>query len=113
MNQIEDDQALEALLRAGLAPPSREPDAAFVAGVDAAVAEAERYRRWRTRFRRQLTTDLLTFGGIAGAFATLSRAPAVNEMLARTPALAWSIPMLLLLGWLTLNRGAKGRHSLS
>ena len=67
MDEREQDAALQALLRSGLAPPLREPDAEFVAQVSAAIAEAERYRRWRASFRRQLVTDLLTIGGIAGA----------------------------------------------
>jgi hypothetical protein len=99
-----DDPRLDALLGEMLAPPSGLPDLAFVARVDRAVTEAERYRRWQAAFRRQLVTEALTLAALAGSLAFLARAPAVAEALAAAPGLFWPALVSLLLLW-ALIRG--------
>lgn len=94
-----DDTRLDSLLGEMLAPPSGPPDLAFVARVDRAVAEAERFRRWQAAFRRQLVTEALTLFALAGSLAFLLRVPAVGEALAAAPGLFWPAMLSLLLLW--------------
>lgn len=102
-----DDVELDALLKRELAPPAGLAEPAFVARVDRAVAEAERYRQWRSRILRQLMTELAAAAAIGGSFAFVAQAPEVRDTLARAPGLAWPALLLLLLLW-TLMRGRPG-----
>lgn len=102
-----DDSELDSLLRAALAPPEGPADRAFVVRVDRAVAEAERYRRWRAGLRRQLVTEALALGAVGGSLAFIAQVPEVREALDRAPGLAWSALLAMFLIWM-LVRGRGG-----
>lgn len=108
MSEDSIDQAFDALLAQELAVPERAPDRAFVARVDRAVAEAQRYRRWRTRLVRDLIGEGLTFAAMAGSFAMLSRAPGLSDALPDAPGMIWPLAFALLLVWMASRRGAAG-----
>jgi hypothetical protein len=98
-----DDLEFDALLREALAPPERPADARFVRRVDLAVAEAERYRLWRARMLRQLTSEALAVAALAGSLACVAQVPELRAALAQTPELAWPALLLLLLFWLMIR----------
>lgn len=104
------DDEFDALLAGALAPPRRAPDPAFVARVDAAVAEAERFRAWRRRALRRLGSEALVLLALAGAAATLARAPAMAEAMTGAPLALPAALGAVLLGWLALSpqRGPAG-----
>ena len=98
-----DDAELDTLLQAALAPPDRPADRGFVVRIDRAVAEAERYRRWRSRLRRQLATEGLALGAVAASLAFVAQAPEVGALLDRAPDLAWPALLGLLLLWMLMR----------
>ncbi|HEY0414593.1 MAG TPA: hypothetical protein VGD66_15780 [Allosphingosinicella sp.] len=102
-----DDADFDALLREALAPPGRPADRGFVLGVERAVAEAERYRRWRSALVRQFVTEGLAVGAIAGSLAFIAQVPEVRGALDQAPGLMWSALLSLFLFWL-LVRGRGG-----
>jgi hypothetical protein len=106
MNDM-DDAALDRLLREALAPPERASDRAFVVRVERAVAEAERYRRWRAALLRQLGGEAMALAAVAGSLLVIAQAPAVRDALDSAPGLAWSALLALLLFWMLL-RGRGG-----
>ena len=99
---------LDALLGNALGPPTRRADRLFVARVQAAVAEAERFRRWRRRALRQVGSEALTLVGLAGAAFTLARIPVAQQLLAGVPFATPTLGALLLLGWLALAMPRSG-----
>lgn len=103
-----DDAELDALLQAALTPPERPADRHFVVRVDRAVAEAERYRLWRARLRRQLATEGLALGAVAASLAFVAQVPEVGALLDRAPGLAWPALLALLLFWMLV----RGRSNL-
>lgn len=108
MSENERDPALDALLADALALKQRAPDPGFVARVDAAVAESERYRRWRRTLWSRFMSEMLAVGAIAGSVAVLSRAPGVRDVLSDAPDLLWPALLGLLLIWTLLMRGRSG-----
>lgn len=96
------DDPFDALLGEALAPPARSADGLFVARVQAAVAEAERFRRWRRRALRQVGSEALVLFGLAGAAFTLARIPLAQQLLAGAPFAAPALGGLLVIGWLAL-----------
>jgi len=97
--QIE-DYGLDAMLQSALAPPKRDSDDAFVARVKLAVAEDERFRRWRAAAIRRQAGEAMALFGIAGAAVTIVSAPGFADLapvpmsqigigLAALIALAW------------------------
>ena len=102
-----DDRQLDSLLSAALAPPEGPADRDFVVWVDRAIAESERYRRWRAALRRQLVTEALALGAVAGSLALIAQVPEVGTALARAPGLIWPVLLAILLFW-TLVRGRSG-----
>ena len=108
MSEDEQDPALDALLANALALEERAPDPAFVARIDAAVAESERYRRWRRNLWRQFGSEMLAVGAIAGSVAVIARAPGVRDTLSEAPTLIWPAALGLFLLWMLLMRGRSG-----
>lgn len=106
MNDM-DDPALDRLLREALAPPERAADRGFVVRVERAVAEAERYRRWRAALVRQLAGEALALAAVAGSLIFIAQAPAVRDALDKAPGLGWSALLALFLFWM-LVRGRGG-----
>jgi hypothetical protein len=102
-----DDRAFDALLAGALAPPEGPADRAFVARVDLAVAEAERYRVVRAAMRRQLVSEALAVAAVGGSLATVAQVPGIRAALADAPSLAWPAVLALLLFWMFVRgRGA-------
>ncbi|HYE28598.1 MAG TPA: hypothetical protein VEA61_10240 [Allosphingosinicella sp.] len=99
-----DDEKLDILLGEALAPPEGPADRGFVLRVERAVAEEERYRKWRAAFVRQLVTEAAALAALGGSFALVARVPAVEAALTETPGLIWAALVLLLLVW-ALMRG--------
>ena len=99
------DAAFEALLADTLAPPAATPDRAFVARVDRALAEAERYREARRRLWRGLSRDGAAVASLAASFAILIRIPQIGAMTTQAPTLA-----AVALGWLLLLWIMATRH---
>jgi hypothetical protein len=99
-----DDEDLDILLRAALAPPEGPADRGFVLRVERSVAEEERYRRWRAALLRQLATEALALAAVGGSFAFIAQVPAVEAALTDAPGLIWAALVLLLLVW-ALMRG--------
>jgi hypothetical protein len=106
MNDI-DDPVFDQLLREALAPPERTADRVFVVRVERAVAEAERFRRWRAALLRQLAVEALALAAAAASLAFIAQAPAVRAALDKAPGLGWSGLLALLLFWI-LVRGRGG-----
>jgi hypothetical protein len=98
------DSAFDAMLAEALAPPKRDRDPGFVAKVDRAVVERERYLRQRSALRRQLGGEMLALAALGGSIALLARIPDVSEALAEAPILAWPALLSLLLFWLVVTR---------
>ena len=98
------DDPFDALLAGTLAPPARSADGLFVARAQAAIAEAERFRRWRRRAMRQVGSEALMLCGLAGAALTLAQVPLARDVLAGVPLAAPSLVGALLLAWLALGR---------
>ena len=96
--------AFDAMLAEALAPPSRDKDRGFIARVDRAVVERERYLRQRAALRRQLGGELLALGALGGSVALLSRIPDVSAALAEAPIFAWPALLSLILFWLVVTR---------
>jgi hypothetical protein len=105
MNSHEADRALDALLAGALAPAERSPDRRFVARVDRAIAEVERYRSARARLLRRLASEALAIGALAASLAVLARAPAVRQALVEAPSLAWPLLLSVLVLWVIVSRG--------
>ena len=103
------DDPFNALLSDALTPPVRLPDRTFVARAQAAIAEAERFRRWRRRALRQIGSEALALTGLAGAAITLAQIPAIGEVLSGAPLAVPAAAGILLLAWLALGkpRGAR------
>ena len=91
--------AFDAFLAETLAPPARPADRLFVAHTQAMVAEAERYRRWHRRALRQLGSEALVLGAIAGAVLTVGRAPVAQAILSQVPYMAPAMLALALVAW--------------
>jgi hypothetical protein len=104
MNEAEFD----ALLAETLAPPQRPVDAAFVARVDRAVLESERYRRWRANLWRQLAGELLALGALAASLVAIGQVPDVRTALAEAPTAAWPALLSLIMLWLLVTRQRPG-----
>ena len=104
MNEPERDPAFDALLAEALAPPARDRDRGFVAKVDRAVTERERYLRQRTALRRRLGGELLAVAALGGSVAFLSRIPDVRLALTEAPIFAWPALLSLLIFWLVVTR---------
>jgi hypothetical protein len=102
-----DDPAFDQLLGEALAPPERPADRGFVVSVERAVAESERYRRWRRALLRQLVSETLALAAVAASLAFIAQVPAVRDTLEKAPGLAWSALLALLLFWMLL-RGRGG-----
>ncbi|HEX6376279.1 MAG TPA: hypothetical protein VFZ91_11230 [Allosphingosinicella sp.] len=99
-----DDNELDILLSEALAPPQSPADRGFVLRVERAVAEEERYRKWRAAFLRQLVSETLALAAVGGSFAFIAQVPAVEAALTEAPGLIWAALVLLLLVW-ALMRG--------
>ncbi len=99
-----DENQLDRLLSEALAPTERPSDRGFVLRVERAVAEEERYRRWRARLWRQLASDALALGAVGGSFAFIAQVTEVRAALAEAPGLIWAALLALLLVW-ALMRG--------
>ena len=99
----------DVLLSQALAPPARAADQAFLARAQAAIAEAERFRRWRRRALRRVGSEALLLTGLAGAGLTLAQVPAIGEVLSGVPLAAPAVAGMLLLGWLALGQPRSGR----
>jgi hypothetical protein len=102
-----EDREFDALLQGTLAPPDRPADRGFVVRVDRALAEVDRYRTARARLLRQLASEGLAVGAIAGSLATLAQIPGLRVALGASPGLAWTALLGLFLFWL-LIRGRPG-----
>lgn len=102
-----DDPELDRLLGEALAPPEGPADRGFVLRVERAVAEAERYRRWRARLWRQLATEAFALLAVGASLASVAQVGEVREALDKTPGLAWSALLAMLLVWM-LVRGRGG-----
>jgi hypothetical protein len=101
------DDHLDALLGEALAPSQSPPDRAFVARVDLAVAEADRYRAVRSAMRRQIGSEALAVSALAGSLVTVAQVPQLRIALAQAPSLAWPALLALLLFWILVRgRGA-------
>ncbi len=98
------DQAFDAMLAEALAPPKRDKDAAFIAKVDRAVIERERYLRQRASLRRQLGGEMLALAALGGSVALLARIPDVRTALSEAPTMAWPALLSLVLFWLVVTR---------
>jgi hypothetical protein len=98
-----DDAELDRQLREALAPPDRPADRGFVLRVERAVAEEERYRRWRAAFLRQLVTEALALGAVGGSLAVIAQVEQVGAVLAEAPGLIWAAVLALLLLWALLR----------
>lgn len=97
-----DDRKFDALLGEALAPDARAPDRLFVARIQSAVAETERFRRWRRRALHQLGSEALILGAIAGAALTLAHAPLWQIVFAQVPFAAPAAIGAMILLWLAL-----------
>lgn len=102
-----DDAHFDALLREELAPPERPADRSFVLRVERAVAEAERYRRWRAALLRQFASEGLAVASVGVSLALIGRAPPVREALDQASWVLWPALLSLFLFWLLL-RGRGG-----
>ncbi len=98
------DSAFDAILAEALAPPARDKDLGFIARVDRAVIERERYLRQRGALRRQLGGEMLALAALGGSVALLARIPDVSEALAEAPTLAWPALLSLILFWVAVTR---------
>ena len=98
------DDPFDTLLAEALAPPPGPADRLFVARAQAAIAEAERFRRWRRRALSQLGSEALVLFGLAGAALTLAQIPMAREVLTSVPFAAPSAASAVLLAWLLLAR---------
>ncbi|HEU0099259.1 MAG TPA: hypothetical protein VFQ67_10840 [Allosphingosinicella sp.] len=98
-----DDPELDRLLGAALAPPERPADRGFVLRVERGVAEADRYRRWRSGLVRQLVSEALAVGAGAASLGFIAQVPAVREVLDTAPGLAWTGLVALLLLWMLVR----------
>ena len=98
------DDGLDAMLAEALTPPKREKDAGFIARVDRAVVERERYLRKRSALRRQLGGEMLALAALGGSIALIARIPDVRIAMAEAPVPAWSALLSLLLFWLVVTR---------
>jgi hypothetical protein len=102
------DESFDALLSDILAPPSGAADSAFAVRAQAAVAEAERFRRWRRRALRQVASEARMLAGLAGAAITIVQVPLIGEMLSGVPLAAPALIGALLLTWLALGQTRGG-----
>jgi hypothetical protein len=98
------DAAFDAMLAEALAPPRRDQDLAFMAKVDRAIVERQRYLRQRAALRRQLGGEMLALAALGGSVFLLSRIPDVSAALAEAPTLAWPALLSLVLFWLAVTR---------
>jgi hypothetical protein len=98
-----DDTELDVLLSEALAPPAGPADRGFVAKVDRAVAEADRYRKWRAGLRRQLASEALALAAVGGSLVSVAQVAEVREALSAAPGLAWPALLSLLLFWMLVR----------
>jgi hypothetical protein len=98
------DSAFDAMLGEALAPPKRDKDLGFVAKVDRAVIERERYLRQRSALCRQFGGEMLALAALGGSVALLARIPDVRDALAEAPTLAWPALLSLLVFWVAVTR---------
>lgn len=103
MIERDPERRLEDLLASALAPPQRPPDAAFVARVEANIAELERYRLWRAKMARRFTTQLFATGAVGGALALISQAPETAMAVSQQPTFISAGVAVMLLCWLGLT----------
>jgi hypothetical protein len=104
MSGSESDAGFDALLKRALAPPDRGPDAGFVARVDRAIVERDRYRRQRASLRRQLGGEVLALAALVGSIYTISHIPGIRAALSEAPILAWPALLSLIFFWLVVTR---------
>ena len=98
------EDEFDALLANALGPPARPADRGFVTRVDAAIAEAERFRGWRRRALRRVGSEALVLLALAGAAATLARAPDIAEALAGAPFALPAVAGAVIVAWLALTQ---------
>ncbi|HEX2763036.1 MAG TPA: hypothetical protein VHM92_04200 [Allosphingosinicella sp.] len=97
------ESELDALLQEALAPPDRPADRGFVARLDRVVAEAERYRAARALLLRQLASEGLAAGAIAGSLFMLAQIPGLRAAIGAAPGLGWTALLALFLFWLLIR----------
>jgi cytochrome bd-type quinol oxidase subunit 2 len=93
--------AFERFLTSALAADQREPDRRFVARVQARIALHAHLCAQRRDMLRQLVTQIIGLGGVAGGLLWLGRAGAVSRFFADWPWLALCI-LLSIFGLLLL-----------
>jgi hypothetical protein len=98
------DRALDEILARELAIADRPPDHVFVAKVDHAVAEWQRYRRWRADLWRNLAGEMVSIAALGGSLAVIAEVPEVRAALSESPTVAWPALLSILLFWLVVTR---------
>ncbi len=90
------DQGMDAMLAALLAPPERPGDRGFAAGVERAIDARAAYARARSRFWRSFAFEALAIGALLAALWLLSSAPLLAPLAGATH---WGLapPLLLIL----------------
>ena len=91
-----DDQDIDAMLAAMLAPPERPGDRSFAVGVERAIDTQAAYARARSRFWRSFAFEALAIGALLAALWLLSSAPLLAPLAGATH---WGLapPLLLVL----------------
>ncbi len=91
-----DDQNIDAMLAAMLAPPARPGDRGFAVGVARAIDAQAAYARARRRFWRSFAFEALGVGALLAALWLLSSAPLLAPL---AGAGHWGLapPLLLIL----------------
>lgn len=101
------ERAMDELIAGQLALVERSPDESFVAKVDHAVLEWQRYRRWRASLWRQLVSEGLSIATLGGSLAVITQAPTVRLALVEMPMTIWPALISLLLLWVIVARGGE------
>ncbi|HEY0116849.1 MAG TPA: hypothetical protein VGB54_14135 [Allosphingosinicella sp.] len=101
-----DDNQLDELLWRGLKLDYRAPDSGFVARVDRAILERERYRRLKSAMSRRLVSDLVGLAAVLASVVVLSFAPGLRDALANMELWPWAGLLSLLVLWLATRRPA-------
>ena len=91
-----DDQAMDALFAALLAPPERPGDRGFAIGVERAIDARRAYARARRRFWRSFAFEVLAVGALLAALWLLSSTSLLAPLAGPTH---WGLapPLLLIL----------------
>jgi hypothetical protein len=76
----------DRFLAEALAPPTGEPDRAFVRAVQTRIALEQRLARERTALWTRLAVQVLALAAVAGGLAWLGRAPMVAGLGIESPA---------------------------